>query len=226
MPAPLTQGDHLMAAKASRQSSADNTGPRDTNYHLYDNDANFDPRLSSNSAEYVRNIDTDNSAEMTVDRWQTGGGIDVGDSVNFKPGGFKQDERSRDDDGTIDRVKDPPKALLPLLYAIKAQCEAYNVDLHGAFVDGGGTRFGMISTTRFCSVLVSALNRMNLDEDACAALVAAYGCGCQVDERSRRFQISKHESCAWKDLCEDVGKAEPDKPYDYPYGGPPPFNGC
>ena len=33
-----------------------NTGARDASYADYDNDANFDARLNSSSAEYVRNL--------------------------------------------------------------------------------------------------------------------------------------------------------------------------
>ena len=219
---PLTQGDHLMAAKAARQT-AGNTGARGVDYDKYDNDANFDARLNSQDAEYFRNVSADDYAEMTVDRWKSGGGIDAGDCD--KPGGMGGIHvgRKRDVDGTIDRVKDPPKELLPVLYAIRAQCSSYNIDLHGVFEEAGGTAYGLIATTRFQSALVVALHRMNLDEQTLAALVDAYGCGNQVPTRSAYARLHAFDNVAWKDLCEDVGKAEPDQPYNFPYGGPPPL---
>ena len=126
-----------------------------------------------------------------------------------------------DVDGTVDRVRDPPKELLPVLYTIKAQCEAYNVDLHGVFQEAGGTGFGMMPTTRFCSALVVAMNRLDLDEQTLTALADAYGCGEAIPPHSRHYRVARFGSVAWKDFCEDVAKAEADQPYPYPYGGPP-----
>lgn len=213
-----TQGDHLMAAKAARQGG--NTGGRDTSYEDYDNDANYDATLNNQSAEYFRNVDTDDFAEMTVDRWKMGGGIDVGDSD--KPGGIGAWKTGqRDVDGTIDRVKDPPKELLPVLYNIQASCASYNIDLHEVFVEAGGSQYGTMPTTRFCSALTVALHRVNLTEEVLTAIVDAYGCGDAVDPRSRYHALSRFQMVAWKDFCEDVGKAQQDQPYPYPYGGPP-----
>ena len=242
-----TQGDELMAAKVARQATG-NTGARDANYEevrharsnqtqtdtegphacprarfsrQYDNDANFHAQLNSHSAEYVSNIDTEHSAEMTVDRWKSGGGIQVGE--NDKPGGMGgiHAGRRRDVDGTIDRVKDPPKELLPLLYSIRASALCYNIDLYSVFEEAGGSGYGMIPTQKFSSALVVALHRMPLTEHMLTALADAYGCGTEVPSRSAYSRIAKFDSVAWKDFCEDVGKAEAEEQHPYPYGGPP-----
>ncbi len=217
-----------MAAKAKNQAAAvratGNTGARDSTYYLYDNDAdNFDATLNSSSAEYFRNAD-DGGVTFGENRWATGGGIDVGKSD--KPGGHVQDARSRDTDGTIDRVKDPPKELLPVLYAIRANCASYNIDLHEYFQDAGGSAYGTIATTKFCSSLVVGIHRLDLTEETLAAIVEAYGCGTPIDPRSAYHKISRFETVAWKDFCEDVGKAvdvsgKPHPNHPFPYGGPP-----
>lgn len=207
---PLTQGDHLMAAKASNQAM---------NSHSFDNDANFDPALNSNSADYFKNSDTAHSWDAQ-NRWLSGGGIDVDQSG--KVGGRAQDANSRDVDGTIDRVKDPPKELLPLLYAMKLHCASYNVNLLECFFDAGGSRFGTIPTTKFGSALVHALSRLNLSVEMITSLVDHYGCGDPVDKRSAYSRLAQFEQVAFMDLCEDVDKAEnvSDTQYPFPFGGP------
>ena len=79
----MSQGDALMAAKAANQADPTrlqekrNTGGRDDSYYLYDNDPdNFDPTLSSQSAEYVRNVSSSFSEDMMHNRHATGGGIE------------------------------------------------------------------------------------------------------------------------------------------------------
>jgi len=199
-----------------------NTGARDSRYDLYDNDANFHPELNSQSADYFRNAT--NAETYGDNRWKTGGGIQVGDVD--KPGGLGifGASRSRDTDGTVDRIREPPRALLPVLYAIKMQCSAYNVDLPSTFETAGGSAYGTIAPTKFASALVVALHRMALDEETVAALVHAYGCGARAPEGSARAKLNAaHEFVGWKDFCEDVGNAMDMSTQPYPYpGGPPP----
>lgn len=168
-----------------------NHGQRDTSYEDYDNDANYDPTLNSQSAEYFRNIDTDDFAEMTVDRWKMGGGIQVGD--NDKPGGLGifASGKTRDDDGTIDRVRDPPKELLPLLYKLRCQANSYNIALEEAFVAAGGTHYGTIPTTKFGSCLVVTFHRAGLTEEDISALVNAYGIGNREPERHAKSRCAR-----------------------------------
>jgi len=181
-----------------------NNGRVDPNYHLYDNDAdNFDPLLSSASdpLAYVTNPDDDEA--YGEDRWKTGGGIDHGGhSATLGAGG-----KSRDADGSVDRVRDPPKHVLPLLYALRMQAEAYNIGLEEAFEAAGGTHYGTIPATKFGSCLFTTFHRLGLTEEQILALTTAYGCGDKVAARSARSKIYPYELCAWKDLCEDVEKA-------------------
>jgi len=184
---------------------AGNYGARDASYELYDNDANFHAELNSSSADYFRNAN--DSETYGENRWKTGGGIQVGDVD--KPGGLGifASAGSRDTDGTVDRVRAPPRELLPLLYALRQQASAYNIDLEGAFVAAGGTSYGTIPATKFGSCLVVTFHRMGLRESDVTALARAYGCGDQAPSGSARSKIAPHEYCAWKDLCEDVGEA-------------------
>jgi hypothetical protein len=158
----------------------------------------FHGELNSSSVEYFQNP---HDEYATAHRWETGGGIDT-DLYN-KWGG----EKSRDEDGTIDRVRDPPKELLPLLFGFKCQANAHNIALDEAFVAAGGTSYGVIPTTKFASCLAVTFHRMGLTDENIKALVTAYGIGDKAPEGSARSKIAPFESCAWCDFCEDVGKA-------------------
>ena len=154
----------------------------------------------------MRNND-DGGETFGANRWMTGGGIQTGECD--KPGGlgiFAQG-KTRDDDGTVDRVRDPPRELLPLLYKLRCQASAYNVDLEGAFVQAGGSSYGTIPTTKFGSCLVVTFHRAGLTEGDIFALIEAYGIGNREPERHAKSKVMPYECCAWKDLCEDVEKA-------------------
>ena len=227
----------LNAVKASRQPVGANvankfgglagetmTGPRFPGDDEYDNDASFDPTLNSNSLEYFMNPSDDEA--YGEDRWKTGGGVDTGEAVGLHAG------RSRDTDGSVDRVRDPPPELLPLLYHVKMQCSSNNVDLYAVFDSAGGSAYGTIPTTKFCSALVVALSRMPLTEVILADVVKAYGCGAQTPAGSvwtgKSWERKMVFECiAWQDFCEDVEKAvdvadTPTRGARRP-GGPPPL---
>ena len=187
-------------------------------YETADNDANFNSALNSNDAAYFENyVETE---EEKRDRWKLGGGIQDELGRGNKLGG-----KSRDADGTIDRVRDPPKELLPTLFAVKMQSEAYNVDLIGTFMDAGGSGFGTIPTTKFSSALVVALNRFPLTEAVLLDIITAYGCGEPAPAGSAKARLHPFEAVAWKDFCEDVEKAEDVAGVSGQYpGGPPPWS--
>jgi hypothetical protein len=166
---------------------------RDASYEDYDNDANFDPTLNSSSAAYFEN--PDNSEAYGENRWKTGGGIDTGAAKGIFAG------RTRDADGTIDRVKDPPKELLPVLYAVRMQASAYNISLDATFEAAGGNARGTIPATKFCSTLVVTFHRLELTEQILAALVDAYGCGERAPAGSAREIVAPYEVVAWKGAC-------------------------
>ena len=200
---------------ASSVSAVNNPLGRDASYEDYDNDANFDPTLSNQDAAYFSNFVEENPE----DRWASGGGIQAGEAKGIHAG------RTRDTDGTVDRVKDPPKDLLPLLYAAKMMCSAYNIDLHGVFQEAGGTTFGTMTPTKFGSALIFALHRMNISEELLARIIHAYGCGAETPKRSAMAKMAPFEAVAWHDFVEDVEKAvdvDP-TPFTHP-GGPPPLN--
>jgi hypothetical protein len=214
-----TQGDFLNARKARNQAGSGASGtPLSRGDGSLCNDANFNPILSSSSAEYFRNPE-DDEAYAPENRWKMGGGIETGGHVNLGGG------QTRNEDGTIDRVKDPPKEILPLLYAIRMQCSAYNVILDAVMEEAGGSRNGTIPRTKFASALVGALHRMPLTEAHLSSLNDAYGCGAEAPAGSARSKVARFEAVAWKDFCVDVAKAQDlaDAPFGYP-GGPPPLD--
>jgi len=177
-----------------------NTGARDSDYSKYDNDAdNFDPTLNSSDAEYYRNPDS--TEAYGENRWKTGGGIDVGERTGLHAG------RTRDTDGTVDRVKDPTPDLFPLLYAVRMQASAYNIDLDATFEAAGGNARGTIPTTRFSSALSSAFHRLELSEDDFFKLGLHYGTGDRAPKGSAKEIAAPFECIAWKDFIEDVKKA-------------------
>ena len=200
-------------------SGIENPLARDVNYDAYDNDANFDSTLNSvdDPEAYVHNRSW--SQQELDDRWKQGGGVDSGEAKGIHAG------RNRDIDGTVDRVKDPPKDLLPLLYAVKMMCSSYNIDLHGIFHDAGGTAFGIISPTKFVSALTVGLHRMPISEALLFRILTVYGCGDPAPANSAQAKIAPFDAVAWHDFVEDVGNAVDvsDKPFTYP-GGPPPLH--
>jgi len=183
-------------------------GAVDADYWKFDNDSNFDATLNSSSAEYFHNLDTSHLASLNEDRWKQGGGIHVGDSNKVGGLGIFAQGKTRDDDGTVDRVRDPPKELLPMLYKLKCMANGYNLALEEAFVAAGGTGYGTIPTTKFASCLVVTFHRAGFTERDIAALVEAYGIGNREPARHAKSRVVPYEFCAWKDLIEDIEKAQ------------------
>ena len=109
----------------------------------------------------------------------------------------------RDEDG-IDRVPDPPDALLPYLQAFKMICRDEGIDLNTAMADAGGTRFGTIPTQNFKSKLTDVFKRFAFSEQLLFSLCHAYGTGAED------IFNGGYELIAWRDFVEDVEKAYPD----------------
>ena len=105
----------------------------------------------------------------------------------------------RDEDG-IDRVPDPPEALLPYLQHFKMICRGEGVDLNKEMMDAGGTRYGTIPTQNFKSKLTDVFKRFSFSEQLLFSLSCAYGTGCE-DIRQGGYEL-----VAWKDFVEDVMK--------------------
>jgi len=110
--------------------------------------------------------------------------------------------KTRDDDGTVDRVADPPQRMWAVLACFKYKCEVENINLETIFEEGGGTHFGTMKTHKFFSSLKDNFGRFHITEEIIEDIEDHYGCGYE-DPRGR------HENVAWKDFCEDVGRSKP-----------------
>lgn len=159
----------------------------------------------------AQRIEEARSEQYGEDRWRLGGGIDGKDPG--KVGGLVDEKyaldggKTRDADGTIDRVRDPPPELLPFLYAVKMQCSAYNISIDQVFEAAGGTAYGVIPATKFQSALVVTFHRLEIKEELLYQIATAYGTGYEAPEGSKRAIAARFEAVAWKDFCEDVNKA-------------------
>jgi len=109
--------------------------------------------------------------------------------------------KTRDDDGTVDRVADPPQRMWAVLAAIKYKCEVENIELVSIFEEGGGNHFGCMKTSNFFSALKDNFGRFDIRPEIIEDIEDHYGCGYE-DPRGR------HENVAWKDFCEDVERSK------------------
>lgn len=109
--------------------------------------------------------------------------------------------KTRDDDGTVDRVADPPQKLWAVLAAFKYKCEVENIELVSVFEEGGGNHFGVMKTSNFFSALKDNFGRYDIRSEIIEDIEDHYGCGYE-DPRGR------HENIAWKDFCEDVERSK------------------
>jgi len=108
---------------------------------------------------------------------------------------------NRDADGTIDRVRDPPESLKPLLKKIRRQVDLRNLDLTNVLTEQGGTRYGTMSTQRFNSTIVIMFEQdIIFSEEDLVAIDNAYGTGAPDVHRKDCF-----EYIAWMDFVEDIG---------------------
>lgn len=88
--------------------------------------------------------------------------------------------KTRDLDGSVDRIPPPPDSMWPLLYAIQLKCQDENINLEGVMEEGGGTHYGMMKRTQFESTLKTNLPRYHITEETYAAIRNHYGCGYKV----------------------------------------------
>merc|ERR1712216_801765 len=109
--------------------------------------------------------------------------------------------KSRDLDGSIDRVADPPTKLWPILAAFLHKCNVENIHLETIFEEGGGNHFGVMKTSNFFSSLKQGFPRYDIKEEIYNDLMAHYGVGYK-DPRGRFNKIG------WMDFCEDVRRSE------------------
>jgi len=109
--------------------------------------------------------------------------------------------KTRDEDGTVDRVADPPQKMWAVLAAFKYKCEVENIEMVSVFEEGGGNHFGVMKTSNFFSSLKDNFGRFDIRPEVIEAIEDHYGCGYE-DPRGR------HENIAWKDFCEDVERSK------------------
>mmetsp|Transcript_9030 Transcript_9030/g.20195 ORF Transcript_9030/g.20195 Transcript_9030/m.20195 type:complete len:269 (-) Transcript_9030:589-1395(-) len=107
----------------------------------------------------------------------------------------------RDEDG-VDRVKDPPPEVKPILLALKEKAHAEGVNLVSEFQSNGGNPMGTITKGGFQGTLVRTFKRLHFDDELLTLLSDAYGTGLPDTKFSGCVEV------AWKDFCEDVSKAE------------------
>lgn len=108
---------------------------------------------------------------------------------------------TRDADGSIDRVRDPPKSLLPMLKKIKRHMDIENIDMEGILYNQGGTKYGTMNKTRFNSVLRDVMLHVHVFSDKeLFEIDAAYGTGAED-----LIFPGTYEQIAWMDFCEDLG---------------------
>ena len=107
--------------------------------------------------------------------------------------------KNRDDDGTVDRVRDPPAELLPVLFVMKKHVQAYNLDLPSIFKEAGATYYGTIPLARFMSALVVNFHRLEIPNEALDLIAETYGTGSLSLGGGQRKEVkATHDSAAWK----------------------------
>ena len=88
--------------------------------------------------------------------------------------------KTRDLDGTVDRVAPPPDEMWPILYCLKRKCEDENIELNSIFEEGGGTHFGVMKMQQFESTLTVNFSRFQFTEDTLQRIRSHYGVGYKV----------------------------------------------
>jgi len=107
----------------------------------------------------------------------------------------------RDEDG-VDRVKECPDELKPLLLVLKEKAIGEGIDLAGEFQDAGASCYGTMSKGQFSGQLVKTFKRFHFTDALLAQITDAYGTGLP-DHKWGGFK-----EVAWMDFVEDVTKME------------------
>jgi len=118
--------------------------------------------------------------------------------------------KTRDLDGSVDRVPDPPTKLWPVLASMEYYCRHANMHLESIFSEGGGNHFGVMKNTNFFSTMKDNFTRFQFAEEILIDLMQHYGVGYK-DPRGR------YEKIGWMDFCEDVHRSVGEG-YDDMYG--------
>jgi len=111
--------------------------------------------------------------------------------------------KSRDEDGTIDRVPDPPEALKKFLIVFKKKNFSAGIDLLGALRGAGASPNGTMKKRQFFICLKQTYREFTFSEQLLFSFAAAYGCGDADAAEGGMTHV------AWKDFCEDVEAQDP-----------------
>ena len=107
---------------------------------------------------------------------------------------------TRAEDGSIDRVPDPPQQLWDKLAFLTAKVQTENIDLLSVFEEFGGNHHGIMKREKFCTALKDSFPRYHFNDELLGEICTHYGTG-YTNPRGKR------ESVGWKDFCEDVHTA-------------------
>ena len=100
--------------------------------------------------------------------------------------------KSRDIDGSVDRIPPPPEEMWAILYAIQRKCEDENINLEGAMEEGGGNHYGMMKLTQFKSTLKTNLPRFHITEDTFERIL---GCKTKhIDMKLMFIVLAMHQA--------------------------------
>ncbi|KAL1528754.1 hypothetical protein AB1Y20_010085 [Prymnesium parvum] len=106
--------------------------------------------------------------------------------------------KSRDADGSVDRVPDPPEALKKWLLTLKLKNVAAGVDFIYSLRGAGAAPNGTIKKHQFLLCLQHTYKEFKFSENLLFSLAHAYGCGDPDPIEGAMTHI------AWRDFCEDV----------------------
>lgn len=111
--------------------------------------------------------------------------------------------KSRDEDGTIDRVPDPPEALKKFLLVFKRKNFNAGIDVMGALRGAGASPNGTMKKLQFLLCIKATYKEFTFSEQLLYSFAHAYGCGDPDPVEGGKMHV------AWKDFCEDIEAQDP-----------------
>jgi len=122
--------------------------------------------------------------------------------------------KSRDPDGSVDRIGDPPSHLWPFLYVVKTECQVYSIDLASlceeACINPMDRHVGKMPSGKFFMTLNVHIPRHRLRDDQQRVIDQHYGLGPLL-------QDGTHESISYEDFCEDARRVFTSSPTSNDY---------
>jgi len=129
-------------------------------------------------------------------------GSGMADSGSINLGGLTGG-KTRNEDGTLDRVDDPPDEILKWLLAMKLKCKTISgVDLVYSMRHAGGKNTGLMDKQQFLIALKTVFREFTFEDWLLYALTDHYGVGGDDHIGGGKKLI------AWKDFCQDVERQD------------------